>query len=216
MLARLALSEQSKGMFTLAGQHVFEPDPSQCLLYASWGCDSAPGLQWTLRLNSKTSPISIGSVTEWGSFGIYARPSLVVSDWRELPSTYVILPESRLRCGFRLHFDSISQWDDLLSLRLDFGAINGTEIEVIADGFGSVEAFTEFFPDEKVEFQIRTSARFNGIGINVPLDTSDPTRFATNKIRELLPGYSFLPPVLRRTETKMGFANELTFSPSAG
>jgi hypothetical protein len=112
-------------------------------------------------------------------------------------------------------YETSSHWEELLSLRIRFGPICRTRIEVVAEGQGCVEAASDIFPEGNVEFCIRTWAMFCGVAINVPLNATDPVGYSTAKIKTLLPQYVFSPPILRRTNDEAGAvrAVEVLFAP---
>lgn len=200
-------------MFTLDNQHSFEPDAGMCWLSALSGYRD--NFSWELHLQSLSAMKRFPSVSVHAAFGIHATPPLGVSDWRNLTGQSIEMSQEVLRCGFMFRYDMSQQWEDLISLRLRFGQIQGSKIEVFADGQGSIEAAPDVFPEAEVAFQIRTWVTFRGVAVNVPLNATDPLAYSTARIKALLPQYEFVPPIVRQTKDKDDSvrAVEVLFSP---
>ena len=200
-------------MFTLANQHSFQPDTDNCWLSASSGYGN--DFSWNLHLQSQSAMTRFCSESFESSFGLEVSPPLGIRNWRDLTGQIMEIPHDLLPCGFMFHCDMSQQWEYLVSLRLRFGQPRGAQIEVFADGRGSVEAEPDIFPEGEVAFQIQTWVTFRGVAINVPLNVSDPLSYSTSRIKSLLPRYAFLPPIFRQTRDNGGVIRvvEALFSP---
>lgn len=200
-------------MFTLASQHLFEPDGKMCLLAALDGYSDR--FCWDLHLHSQSALTHFPAESVRSSFGIHIHPPLGVTNWRELSGQSFAIPSEAMRWGFMFHCDLSTHWEDLIALHLRFGQTRTAQIEVFAEGQGMVEAAPDIFPCGKVQFQIHTWAVFSGVAVNVPLNASDPVSYAAARIRALLPQYAFSPPRLRRTSDEGGTvrAAEVLFGP---
>jgi len=201
-------------MFTLADKNPFSADAEGCWLSAGYGY-AEESFSWTLSLQSGTKQLRLGGQTGDASFGIYLHPPLGAKDWRDLRESPVELSPELLSCSFYFHFGCGGEWEDLLSLNLRFGGARNGQVEVWADGFGSVEAAPDLFLADQVEFQIHTWATFRGVAINVPLNASDAIAYSETRIRALLPRYVYSTPVLRKTDDDAGIvcAAEVLFTP---
>ena len=200
-------------MFKLAEQFSFEQDTEACWLAAS--CGYGADISWQLHLQSKSAMTHLSSGPVLASLAIYTRPPLGATSWRDLPGRQMEIPSDVLHCGFQFRRDMFAEWEDLLDLHLEFGAINNKHIEVFAEGHGAAEAAADIFPSGEISFRIQTLAVFRGVGVNVPLNATDPLEYSTVRVKALLPHYSFVPAVLRKTSDEDGTlrAVEVLFGP---
>lgn len=182
-------------MFILANKFSLPPAPGMCFLAGLVGFSETTGIAWHLKLHSSSSPVNIGDPeSERLAFGIDCNNlHFAVSDWKNLRGTSIDVSDQSLACKFQV-FD----WEDLVSLRLSFGEIQGSKLEVFAEGVGLVESAPEFFVGAEVSFSIQTWAQFLGVSVHVPVNAPNATAYAQNKLRCLLPGYAHSEPTIRR------------------
>lgn len=181
-------------MFLLANKFSLPHAPESCFLSGSAGFSDTPGIAWHLKLHSASLSISTPESDQgYLAFGIdCSRLHFDVADWRELRGASLEAPEKSLACAFQ-----VVCWEDLLSLRLSFGEVRGNEIEVSAEGVGLVESAPDLFGHSETGFSIRTSARFRGVSINVPVNAANFTDYAQETLRTLLPAYEHGQPIVR-------------------
>ena len=131
-------------MFTLDNKYSFEAEAKSCWLHTSVGYGENY-LSWVLHLGSQSVITHFSSESALGSFCVHTKPPLGGISWRDLSGKNLIVPPEGLDYGFNFHCGMSAQWEDLIELRLRFGQTRSTEIEVFAEGRGSVEAAPDIF-----------------------------------------------------------------------
>ena len=102
-------------MFTLSGEHAFEPDADMCWLSALLGYGD--DFYWVLHLQSQSAVSRFTVESARASFGIHVHPAFGVRHWCELSGQSFEIPLNALRNGFMFHCDMSQQWEDLIDLR---------------------------------------------------------------------------------------------------
>jgi hypothetical protein len=141
---------------------------------------------------------------------------LATVSWKELAGRFFDIAIDPMKQNFQYTEDMFSQWDALLTLHLQFGAVRGTEIELTARGRASVEAFDETFPSGQVDFRVETRVDFRGLAVNVPLNVSEPLSWSETRVKALVPIFEYSKPILRETKNDLGvvLAKEVLFPPA--
>lgn len=178
-------------MYLLANRIALQEDAALCWFsgrIAFSEGNTAPTLKWHLKLRGESGSL-MGSDSGPISLGVHCSElEFDVTDWSELAGRTFDNAVEPSAAGFFVY-----DWENLIKLRIMFGAVHGNEIGIVVEGIGSLESAPELFGDT-VEFRIETTVTFSGIFVDVPLNTREPLKYSTNHLARLLPRYRYAEP----------------------